>query len=175
MQTSPNGTSNSTAATTPSTTSPSTTSSPAPTALVPGQPLTASATGVCDKRTLFVSGFPTDVKPREVHNFFRFLPGFVSAVLSAKRAVRIARHFCCSVRPDRTGPNRIVSHRADSLCCMFVCVLFDRFQPVAFVTFERASDAASAQTLLVVCVLLRGHHHFCNACPDPHRIGCDAS
>eukprot|EP00898_Chlorokybus_atmophyticus_P005398 jgi/Chlat1/585/Chrsp103S01021 len=33
-------------------------------------------------RTLFVSGLPADVKEREVHNLFRFFPGFLGAQLT---------------------------------------------------------------------------------------------
>ena len=33
-------------------------------------------------RTLFVSGLPADVKPREMYNLFRPFPGFISASLN---------------------------------------------------------------------------------------------
>jgi len=35
-------------------------------------------------KTLFVTGFPTDVKPREIYNLFRFHPGFQHCVLNYK-------------------------------------------------------------------------------------------
>lgn len=61
----------------------------APAAMLPstGSPTSASSGGgppVDDVRTVFITGFPADVRERELHNLLRFMPGYEACQTSYK-------------------------------------------------------------------------------------------
>jgi len=57
-------------------------------------------------RTLHVSGLPLDVKEREVHNLFRFFPGYQGCT------VKLATHSCAAFVAFATRAQALVAKEA---------------------------------------------------------------
>jgi len=55
-------------------------------------------------RTLFISGFPTDIKEREIHNLLRFFPGYEGCVLNLNESA--GRPVCFASFTDRNSALR---------------------------------------------------------------------
>jgi len=55
-------------------------------------------------RTLFISGFPADIKEREVHNLLRFFPGYEGCVLNLNESA--GRPVCFASFTDRNSALR---------------------------------------------------------------------
>jgi len=60
--------------------------------------------GFEELRTLFLSGLPTDIKEREIHNLMRFFPGYEGCVLNLNEAA--GRPVCFSSFTDRNSALR---------------------------------------------------------------------
>ena len=59
--------------------------------------------GVEEVRTVFITGFPADVKERELNNLLRFLPGYEASQMNWKngQASPNMMHDLFSARPSR--------------------------------------------------------------------------
>lgn len=60
--------------------------------------------GFEELRTLFLSGLPTDIKEREIHNLMRFFPGYEGCVLNLNEAA--GRPVCFASFTDRNSALR---------------------------------------------------------------------
>lgn len=65
-----------------------------------------SSMGGDDIRTIFITGFPEDVRDRELHNLLRFLPGYEACQVrqpAAQQEHPLPRPVCSALLPC-TGP-----------------------------------------------------------------------
>lgn len=91
-------------------------------------------------KTLYVSGFPADIKYREVKNLFRFFPGFEHAVLNLKGNVSRAFFGVFGEMPFLS--------RVRVVICVFIWLLCLGKAPVVFATFTTADEANNAKGIL---------------------------
>ena len=127
-----------------------------------------------EPRTLFVTGFPTDVKERELNNLLRFLPGY-----EVRRGA--TRDWFCAVGPNLRRENAAVeephgrAHRRAAVRRRRKCIpgrAWRRVLRCLTAEQQRRLPSGRSPTFRALCQEPGLGHVGCSLCRDRQMVQC---